>query len=758
MTLHPKHLSEWTASTVAPEMARLNAWTIEDPAEVDQLLNRNQKRRWKHSTDLVPGWAVGGVDPRTGLKTLQGAQFKPDTPQERDGKKLKYLSPSGYTLSPLFLAVPFQPDYWPNAIATPTMAIAITEGAKKAAALLMAGIPAISIPGVATGGKLGRLRPELEAFCTYGRRFNLCFDRDIIDKRPVRQALHNLGRLLAAKGCVVYVVEWPNRFKGIDDYRAAGGDVHQRIEQAKTLEEWREEARERDPIDGETCTLARRYEMVASRLKGRLRMNTLKGRIEMDGEAVELSTLRIFLALNYNIQLPSEDANQIALYLAQQSSYSPIAAYLNEVATLYGPDSDLLDQVATTYLGTEEALHKCFMRKTLISAVARALTPGCKVDTVLMLQGPQGCGKSTFWKVLAGEEFFDDTVTNSGKDTDERLKLHQTWITEWAELETVFRRKDISALKAFVTTQTDKLRPPYGKDILELPRPSIIVGTTNETEFLSDPTGNRRFWVVPVVTPAIPLDQLAADRDRIWAAAVHAFKSGEAWVLPEDMRAVARADSENYISSDPWEEVVLGYADDCRQVTVSEVLVNALKLELSQMDKRAEMRVTKLLRQSGWGSSREAVHGRRVRVWKNPRFFYTDCPGCPEKGQSPIEQGGQPPGQPMGQPMGQPPENQSETPPPDRGLTEGGQLDNPDGYFPKSPGTQEGNLCPAPAPSIAVNDWVLINSPGSLNGQQVQVVKIDSDRAQVFREGWVVSQHYPLSQLRRIAVPHAVGV
>lgn len=751
MTLADRHLAEWSASTVAPEMARLNAWTIEDPAEVDQLLNRNQKRRWKHSTDLVPGWAVGGVDPSTGLKTLQGAQFKPDTPQEHDGKGLKYLSPSGYTLSPLFLAVPFQPDYWPNAIATPTMAIAITEGAKKAAALLMAGIPAISIPGVATGGKLGRLRPELEAFCTYGRRFNLCFDRDIIAKRPVRQALHNLGRLLAAKGCVIYVVEWPNQFKGVDDYRAAGGDIAQRIEQAKTLEEWRAEAQERDPaIDGETCTLARRYQMVAQRLKGRLRWNALKGKCELDGDAVDLNTLRIQLALAYNIQLPSEDCSQIALFLAQQSTFSPVAEYLNDVAATYPADSDLLDQVATTYLGTDEPLHRCFIRKTLISAVARALTPGCKVDTVCILQGLQGCGKSTFWKVLASEAWFDDSVTN-GSDKDERLKLHQSWFLEWAELETVFKRKDISAVKAFITTQTDQVRPPYGRDIIELARPSIIVGSTNETEFLADPTGNRRYWVVPVTLAAIPLDQLAAERDRIWAAAVHAFKSGEKWTLPEEMRSVARADSENYISSDPWEEVVMSYADDCRQVTVSEVLVNALKLELSQMDKRAEMRVTKLLRQSGWGSSREAVHGRRVRVWKNPRFFHTDCPGCPEKGQSPLEQGGQPPGQPMGQPMGQPPENQPETPPPDRGLTEGGQLDNPDSYFPKSSGSQEGHLCNPSEASIGLNDWVLINSPGSLNGQRVQVVAIEGDRAQVFREGWVVSQHYPLSQLRRIA-------
>jgi hypothetical protein len=408
-----------------------------------------------------PVGAVGGVDPRTGLKTLQGAQFKPDTPTtNKEGKPLKYLSPSGYALSPLFLAVPFQPDYWPDAIANSQTAIAITEGAKKAAALLMKGIPAISIPGVSTGGKLGRLRPELEAFCTYGRRINLYFDRDILDKRPVRQALHNLGRMLAAKGCVVHVVCWPNKFKGVDDYIAAGGDIEARTIAAQTLEEWREETkREETPADGETCTLARRYEMVHRRLKGRLRWNALKGKIELDGAPVELNTLRIQLAITHNIQLPTDDCAQIALYIAQQASFSPVAEYLNDVATTYPADSELLDAIAPTYLGTDEALHKCFIRKTLISAVARALTPGCKVDTVCILQGLQGCGKSTFWKILASEPWFDDTVTNAS-DKDERLKLHQSWLIEWAELEAIFKRKDISAVKAFITTQCDQVRPP----------------------------------------------------------------------------------------------------------------------------------------------------------------------------------------------------------------------------------------------------------------------------------------------------------
>lgn len=714
--LNQKHIEEWQASAVDIGIIERNVWRIDDPRELDQLLNRNTNRKWKHSEELVPGWAVAGVDPKTGERTFKGAQYKPDVaPIDPETKKpRKYFSPSRVALSPLFLEME-DPQYWQKLLFDFTTPIVLTEGAKKAGALLSKGIPAISIPGVSTGGKSGRLRPELELYCKYGRRVYLAFDRDIISKKQVQQALHNLGRMIAANGAMVYVLEWNNSLKGIDDYIAAGGEIQNRLYEAKTLEEWRDEQEEEpELLEVETCRLAMRYKMVHERLKGRLRFNNLKGEVELDGNPIDVDDLRIYLALKHNIDIPAEECATIVTYIAKQQLYSPIGEYLHQCAALYEADDDLdelLNSVAKTYLGCDSELHATFIRKTLISAVARALSPGCKVDTVCILAGRQGVGKSSFWRVLAGD-WFDDSI-GSVSDKDERLKLHQSWFVEWAELEAVFKRKDISAVKAFITTQTDQIRPPYGRTVKEFPRPSIIVGTTNFNEFLADPTGNRRFWVVPIQTDWIPLDDLAGDRDRIWAAATHAFMRGESWQLPTELKQQAMEAGHEYELSDPWEEAVLTYIAEKQQVTATDILTHAIGLDIDRQDRASQMRVTNLLKANNWTTSRQVVHGRRLRFWFPPNLDKDGCPGCPEDTQNETAVAGQPPGQPLGQPLAQPPLL------PESNLQEieVDNLDNLDNQLSKSSCRQQTDQCQTEEPSKNLNSSLLTDCQILVKGQ-----------------------------------------
>jgi hypothetical protein len=235
----------------------------------------------------------------------------------------------------------------------------------------------------------------------------------------------------------------------------------------------------------------------------------------------------------------------------------------------------------------------------------------------LILQGDQGFQKSSFFKVLAGGIYFDDSL-GAVSDKDERLKLHRAWFIEWAELETIFSRKDVSATKAFLSSSVDALRPPYHRDIEDFPRASIICGSTNRNEFLSDETGNRRFWVIPV-EKKVDVDLLSQERDAIWAAAVLAYKSGEQWWLtPEEETLLAQA-NQGWLATDSWEVAILNYLDNKSTCTIAELLEKTIGLELAKQSKSEQMRVSNILRRNGWARIRKQVGNKRDWFWEKVR-------------------------------------------------------------------------------------------------------------------------------------------
>lgn len=228
----------------------------------------------------------------------------------------------------------------------------------------------------------------------------------------------------------------------------------------------------------------------------RLRFNTLKKRVELDGEEIDVGTARTVLNIHYDFKSATKvEFPEILVEAAKKHSYSPVVEYLDRVYSEHSSDTSILENLAWRYFGQTDPIYNTMLVRTLIAAVARAYQPGCKVDTALILQGKQGAEKSTFFKVLAGgDEYFTDSFGNSS-DKDERLKIHEVWFCEWAELETVFRRRDVASTKAFLSSSVDLVRPPYGRTTQKMERCSIFVGTTNQDEFLSDSTGNRRFWI-----------------------------------------------------------------------------------------------------------------------------------------------------------------------------------------------------------------------------------------------------------------------
>ncbi|MEA5515742.1 VapE domain-containing protein [Nodularia sp. UHCC 0506] len=351
----------------------------------------------------------------------------------------------------------------------------------------------------------------------------------------------------------------------------------------------------------------------------RLRWNVLKKQVELDGERLPLDRIDLKVAIHIDIDISKEQAKGIVLELAQANPYNPVVEYLERVAHKHqNVDVSILDQIASRYFGTNDPLHAALMKRTLIAAVARAFEPGCKHDEITILQGKQKSLKSTFWEVLAGAEFFTDDL--NGTEKDEIMKISRYWLLEYAEFENSYKKKDVSQLKAFLSRRQDSMRRPYGTDIEDFLRPSIFVGTTNQTEFLYDPTGERRFWVIKVLLSKININQLKQERDLLWAAAVAAYRQGEQWHLTDTEDEWLAVANKQFQSSDPWEMIVTAWADQRQEVYIPEILTEVLKIDLGRQSRTEEYRVSQILRANGWIKGiRKRVNGKRVYPWIKDR-------------------------------------------------------------------------------------------------------------------------------------------
>lgn len=369
--------------------------------------------------------------------------------------------------------------------------------------------------------------------------------------------------------------------------------------------------------DDEKPRLLKEYELIKSTFGDRLRFNSLFKHIELDGQEFPVEMAKIEFLVEHGLKLKSnrQDLTDATVKIAKLNTYHPIVEYLERLADHYGSSHDILHGLSERYFGTSLPIHQTVLVKFLIGAVARAYNPGCKLDTALILQGAQGTGKSSFFRVLASEPWFDDSFGNAS-DKDERLKLHQAWFIEWAELETLFKRKDIAQVKAFITTQTDKVRPPYGRGIETMRRGSVFVGTTNQSDFLTDSTGNRRFWIIPVQKD-IDVQRLANERAQIWAAARSLYFQGYSWWLEKGEEAAMAEERALYESHDVWQDEIATFINSLERVAIWEILENLFKIEKGQQDKRHQHRVRDCLTSLGWVPMPKTVWhlGKASKVW-----------------------------------------------------------------------------------------------------------------------------------------------
>ena len=271
------------------------------------------------------------------------------------------------------------------------------------------------------------------------------------------------------------------------------------------------------------------------------------------------ASLAGYIDARYRLYSPGK-LRDAALKVAVERSRHPIQDYLNSLPKWDGVER--LDRLLINYLGAEDSEYvRTVTKKTLVAAVARVMEPGIKFDYMLVLNGPQGIGKSTLFNRLGGKWFSDSLSIADMRDKTAAEKLQGYWILEIGELAGI-KKIDEETLKSFLSRQDDKYRAAYGYAVEDHPRQCIIVGSTNKTSgFLRDLTGNRRFWPVRVPGKGDVKPWHLEEVEQVWAEAYAKYKAGEKLFLENRLEQAAQDAQLDALESDDREGLVRDYLD-----------------------------------------------------------------------------------------------------------------------------------------------------------------------------------------------------
>lgn len=315
--------------------------------------------------------------------------------------------------------------------------------------------------------------------------------------------------------------------------------------------------------------------------------------------------VREWIMEQFGFEPKKDDVSDVLFALATKNTFNPVIEYLDG---LIWDGVERVNTLLPSYFGsTDGAYERAVGRKLMLAAVRRARHPGTKFDTVPILEGKQGSGKTSALRVLGGRWHSDAELGRlDGKDAPGIL--HDVWILELGEL-TSMGKADVDHLKAFVSRMEDRYRPPYGKTVKTYPRRCVFIGTTNSNSYLQDLTGNRRF--LPVQTGAIDLEALKQDRDQLWAEAGRIEAGGESLVLPENLWSEAALRQDERLANDPWVDAVKMYLvkDENRtRYSSQELLEDALGVPCNRQNQREAKRLSAVMARLGF------QHKANVRV------------------------------------------------------------------------------------------------------------------------------------------------
>lgn len=284
-----------------------------------------------------------------------------------------------------------------------------------------------------------------------------------------------------------------------------------------------------------------------------------------DWSDADTAQLRRYLE-NYYDGLTNKDVVETGLTNAfQAQSRHPVREYLESLPEWDG--NHRVDTLLADYLGAEDSdFVRTITRTHLVAAVARVMEPGVKYDTMIVLCGSQGAHKSSFIRILCGDDWFNDSLKDFSGDKDAFMLIQGSWMVEAAEMSAYGKSKSVE-FKSFMSKTSDIFRAPYGHRTGRQPRQCIFWGTTNSVQFLKDPTGERRVWPVDVsdkdgiTRTKNVFEDLAGERDQIWAEALQYYRDGHPLFLNDEMERTAESVRAVFTEEDDRKDSIIAFLE-----------------------------------------------------------------------------------------------------------------------------------------------------------------------------------------------------
>jgi putative DNA primase/helicase len=260
------------------------------------------------------------------------------------------------------------------------------------------------------------------------------------------------------------------------------------------------------------------------------------------------------------------------------------------------------------YLGAEDTEeNREIARMWLVSAVARVFEPGCQADHILVLEGPQGIGKSSALRILANGWYQGGLSDLRNKDSMQDLQ--GSWIIELGELDAL-RGMAATRIKDFITRTVDIYRPPYGRYPITRPRQCVFAGTTNDADYLRDATGARRFW--PVAVKGLKLKEFKENVHDLWAEALAEYRAGtQWWPTPAQAKALAGIQEQRF-EVDLWEEEISRFISNRIPPIDMKAILDHMEIPVERWTRGVHCRVGHVMKRLNWKKKRETQDGQRI--------------------------------------------------------------------------------------------------------------------------------------------------